>query len=214
VKEAASDPVAAGMMGLSTYLGHVGGDLVQLLMCSSIFAGILACHNILARYVYSLSVDGALPKCLASVHRKHGSPYWASCVVSLVSFVALLVAIVEKVQANIAYATLMGIAGYALLGLMFETSVAVVFYFGREKEARAISGLSRTIIAPILATGGLGITLILATRNIADLTGGSELLSYALLAVVYLALVGGAIYARVLKKNRPDVYRRIGRQLL
>lgn len=210
LSKASGDPSTAALESIGRFLGHAGLEAVNVLMCSSIFACLLAIHNILARYVYSLSIDGTFPRQWSAVHKHHGSPYKASVLVSVVLLIALVAVILVKIEPYVGYAALVGVAGYALLLLQILTSASVINFF-RSTEHNA--GVWRTLIAPLMSLTGLCATAWLATINIGLLTG-NERVAAALLACIFGTLIGGGAYAVLLKTRRPEVYRAIGRQVV
>lgn len=203
-----NDPSNAGMGVIEMYLGNVGVSIVHTLVCTSIFACVLAIHNILARYIYSLSVDGVLFKSLSVVHPTHESPYRASGLVAIITVLSLIAAIYSGVEPYTGYASLVGIAGYTLLILQILTTVAVLVFFSRTPNSVSIV---KTKVAPVLALIGLGVTAWLATENIGLLTG-SESTAMILLAFLFGSLIFGCVYAIRLKASAPLVYKAIGRQ--
>ncbi|MNM21407.1 Putrescine importer PuuP [compost metagenome] len=203
-----NDPSNAGMAVIEMYLGNVGVSIVHTLVCSSIFACVLAIHNILARYIYSLSVDGVLFKSLSVVHPAHESPYRASGLVAVITILSLIAAIYSGVEPFSGYASLIGIAGYTLLILQILTTVAVIIFFS--KTPNNVSNM-KTKVAPALALVGLSMTAWLATENIGLLTG-SESVAHILLAFLFGSLLFGCVYAIRLKRSAPLVYKAIGRQ--
>lgn len=203
-----ADPSNAGMAVIEMYLGGVGVSIVHTLMCTSIFACVLAIHNILARYIYSLSVDGVFPKGFSVVHPKHGSPHRASASVMIITLLSLCVVVYSKVEPYSGYASLIGIAGYTLLILQILTTLAVIVFF-----ARTPNNVSawKTKVAPVLSLIGLSVTGWLATANIGLLTGSEEV-AIILMACLFGAMVVGVLYALRLKSTAPTVYQAIGRQ--
>lgn len=203
-----NDPSNAGLAAIEMYLGQAGVNLVHTLMATSIFACVLAIHNILGRYIYSLSIDGVFPRAFGAVHPTHGSPHKASASVFLITISSLAAVVYSKVDAYSGYASLIGIAGYTLLILQILTTVAVLVFFARHDHE---VGAWRSKIAPMLSLAGLLATGWLATANIGLLTG-SESVAFILLAFLLGSLVVGFIYALRLKSRAPQVYRAIGRQ--
>jgi amino acid transporter len=207
---AAASPATASLDSVGKFLGKVGLDVVSALTCTSIFACLLALHNILARYVYSLSSDGTLPKSWAAVHRVHGSPYKASLIVSIAGGFASLAMIASSVDPYGVYEALVGMAGYSLLILQIFTSLSVIVFFRR--KGPAVSAWKR-LYAPAASLLGLLVTGWEATKNI-DLLIGDPHVATCLLALVFGGLLFGVFYALVLRVRRPSTYRSIGRQSL
>jgi amino acid transporter len=206
----AAAPSTASLDNIGMFLGKVGLNAVSALTCTSIFACLLALHNILARYIYSLSSDAVFPKALCGIHAKHGSPYKASLVVSSVALCAVIVLVSLDVDAYAIYACLVGMAGYALLLLQILTSLAVIVFFGRSSLK---VGVWKTRYIPAVSLVGLVVTFWFATSNVEELTGNLRL-ALMLLASVFLFLLFGMIFALVLKRREPRTYAAIGRQTL
>jgi amino acid transporter len=212
VDATAADPVGSVMASVDEYLGKTALDIFMVLLCTSIFAAVLAMHNITARYLFSMGRDQVFPRALAKVHVKHGSPYASSLATSGIALIFLIVVLAIGADGNALYAKLAGIALYALLVLLLITSAAIPMYFRKHPE-NDISAW-KTTVAPVVAGVGFAIALVLATKNAAFLVGGSQSAANVLIGVFIAALVLGIAYALVLRKTRPDTYVRIGRQEL
>lgn len=76
---------------IRSYMGKVSEDIVNVLLITSLFACILALHNVVVRYQYIMSRYGVLPAGISSVHTEHSSPHVSSFVQSCTSFVGLLI---------------------------------------------------------------------------------------------------------------------------
>ncbi len=210
VEATAGDPTTTTLGTIGRYLGVVTQDVVTVLLCTSVFAALVAIHNVSARYLYSLSVDRVLPAAVGMAHPRHGSPYRASMVASGVTLALMVVLSCLGVGPATLYANLVGIGGYGFLLLMFLTSLAVIRYFRTNPQFEL--GPWRSVIAPILAAVGLLSGIVLASVNIETLIGGSSALAAGLLVLFYGSIAGGAVFALRLRRSRPDVYARIGRE--
>ncbi len=210
VHATATDPVGSVLSSVDKYLGQTALDITQVLLCSSVFAAVLATHNIIARYLFSMGRDRVFPRKLAAVHPKHGSPHTASLATSGIAIVFLIAVLAVGADGNALYAKLAGIALYALLVLLLLTSVSIPLYFRKHVDHGI--GAWKTTIAPLLSGLAFAVALVLATKNAAFLVGGSQTAANLLIAVFIAALLLGIGYALVLRKQRPDAYARIGRQ--
>lgn len=210
VKASAADPTGAAFATAEVYLSKIGVDVVNLLLCTSIFAANLAAHNVSTRYIYSLSVDGIFPKALSSVHKKQQSPHRASILVSVITVLSIAACVALNGNPATLYATLVGIGGYALILLLLLTSIGVVVYFRRKPGIKA--RILKTVVAPSLAVVGLAIAFVIATQNVDVMIGGSMPLAIALVVLFFALLVIGIVVAFILRRTRPEVYVRIGRQ--
>lgn len=181
VEASATDPTGTVMTVVSQLLGKIVMDVMIALLCSSIFAANLATHNISARYLYSLSVDRVFPAALSRVHSRHDSPHVASLATSVIAVIFLAIVVIAGAPGATLYAVLVGVGGYALILLLTLTSAAVVLYFHKRPELKVNRWKSQ--VAPVAATLGLIVAVVLATQNIAVMIGGDEALAVFLMAL-------------------------------
>ncbi|MFD5228798.1 APC family permease [Streptomyces qaidamensis] len=203
----------AGMFSeaIQSYVGTWASHVVTVLVVTSAFAAVLSVQNILARYVYSLGVDRVLPPALSTVHPRHGSPSVSSVTVTAVKVLILLVLAVAADDTAAVYGQFGGTGGFAVLVLMFLTSVSVVVFFWRRRDIVDVS-LWHRFIAPALGAIGLGAVLWLAVTNFTTMTGGSMAVAVGFQVAVWAVFLAGVVLALVYRSRRPDVYARIGRQ--
>lgn len=208
----------ASMFGdlAATYVDSVVPGIVNVLVISSTFACLLAQHNAVARYAYSLGKDGALPRILGVAHARHHSPFVASIIVSGLE-IAAVIAIAAGTAFDTAgtdaftvYIRLNGLGAIVVVAMLVLVSVAVLVYFRQHKVPGR--GVWKTTVAPALALGGLASVLVLSFLNVDALIGAGLLGSLSFTLFIPLVWVGGIVYARWLKKAKPAVYEKIGRQ--
>jgi len=187
-----------------TYLGKVGGDIIQVLFVTSLFACILSFHNIVSRYLFSLSANRVLPHGLSVPHKKFGSPARAS----VTAFVIVLVLVLAAVALNLDpitqfYTWLGGISSVGIVLLLALTSVAVLAIFAKDKH-----NLSpwKTIVAPVLGLIGLLAFLFLILQNLPALLAENDgaawaygAFSWGVLIILALAFIAGPIFAAIRK---------------
>ena len=205
---ASADAASISLDAIGLFLGKAGLETVNVLLCTSVFACLLALHNILARYVYCLSIDGTFPRAWAAVHERHGSPHRASVFVTVVMLIIVVGAIECGVVPYEGYAILTGVGGYALLLLLILTSLSVLAFFAFKVKGASIW---KTKLAPLIGFLLLSSAGFLATMNLEVLTGNVQI-AEALVAIIFGTLAAGCLYARRLKKTKPAVYAAIGRQ--
>jgi amino acid transporter len=210
VEVATADPTGSMEDSIGEFAGHAVMNIASVLVVTSTFATVLAAHNVVARYIYNLSVDGVFPRVLSDVHEKFGSPHRASVATTCLNFLAIVPFAIIGVAPDVVYPVYVGILSYVLILVLLGTSIAIPLYMRRNHPND--STIWHTTIAPSLAAVGFVIALVLATVNISLLIPGSKTLAYGVLVAIYAVAVGGAILARFYRNNRPDVYRRIGRQ--
>lgn len=213
VKAANDNPSAMFGDAVGRYLNHTFVDLVTVLLLSSIFAALVAVQNMMSRYLYSMGVDGTLPKGLGVAHPRFRSPHRASVVVSVLLFAGVLPFAIAGSDSVLLYGRLAGVGGFAIMVLMLLASVAVVAFFARS-STRHDASVWQTMIAPGLAVIGLGTIVWLAIDNFSTVTGTTGGLS-TFLAITTFAMLGiGMALGAFYRARKPDVYQRIGRQHL
>jgi amino acid transporter len=196
---------------MGKYVGRFGVDLAAVLVVTSIFAGLLCMQNIMSRYLYSLGMDGALPKLLARVHPRNKSPYVGSLVATICVALLEVPFIFNGADPTTLYARQSGIGAYGYLALMLITSVAIAGYFIRHPAPVKMSRL-RTFVAPVVAAVGLGYVFYLAATNFETMVGVTGEPAMMLQIAVWLVPLAGMLLALYLRAKKPGSYRRIGRQ--
>jgi amino acid transporter len=208
---AESDPASMFPTAYGVYLGPVMKDLATVLVLTSMFASALATHNIFARYTYSLGVDGALPRRLGSVHPKQGSPHVASVTASIVAALVVAVVAIAGFDPGLFYGPAAGVGSFCVLILMLLTMFAVVLFF-RRRGAQEGDSLWSTLIAPVIAGAGVTAIIVLVLANANDFIGSPTALSITFILGIVLLFGSGLIVAQRIKRTRPEVYARLGRQ--
>lgn len=195
VAAATSDPEGLLSSVTRQYLGPVGADLIVPLFVTSTFAAALTWHNILSRYILSLSSQTLLPRRLAAVHPKHDSPHRGSLAVTAaaVGVVALAVAFgLDPMSQLYTWTSGLGSVGYVILLVL--TCSAVLAYFRRESHGTSVL---RTLVTPLLALAGLLVILAAMLLNLDLLTGGDQSVSVAIIMLLVGALALGPVMGRL-----------------
>jgi len=173
------------------YIGLVGSDVITVLYFTSLFACILAFHNVASRYVFALSQRDVLPASLSQPHALHGSPHRASSWISGVVAAGILLAVVFNLDpAAQFYTWFAGATTVGVVVLMIATSVAVLVFFGRDHRGHSVW---RVRVAPVLGLVGLLGALVLILTNLKDLVGGSSVLAWVIVGVLVGALAVGVL---------------------
>ncbi|MFD6063748.1 APC family permease [Rhodococcus wratislaviensis] len=210
VAATAADPAGAFLGTVQTFVGTAGVDIIQVLLVSSIFAGMLATHNVFSRYVFNLAADGVLPKSVARVHPRHGSPHRGSLFTTLISLAGVIVLIAIGSDPALLYAQLSGGFGYSVIMLLLFTSVAMAVFMFR--QAPAGSTVFHRFVCPALACASFVVVLWLATANIDVLITAGDWVVGGMLLFFYGVVALGIALAMWFKKNKKTTYQRIGRQ--
>ena len=203
VELAQADPSALLPNATEQYLGAVGLHIVQVLFVTSLFACILSFHNIVARYVFTLSNRKVFPGHFGEAHIKHRSPHIASGVDAVVVAVGIIVAVLFKLDPVTQFYTwLAGISTVGVTTLLIATTVAVLAFFARRKRAGELDVSPwRAFVAPGFGLAGLLVAFAVILQNLPSLVGESTPIAIGVVAllVAFFALGAG------LAARRPQV---------
>lgn len=175
------------------YVGSTMTDVMNWLVLTSLFAVVLAFHNTLARYLYSLGRAGVLPSALGRTRPSDGAPYVASLAQTCITAVIVgAFAIFDADPFLNLFAWLVGLGTLGVLVLMAITCIAVVAFFRR---SGADTNPWRTLVAPLLGFAGLVVAIYLVLHNFDILTGEtSGLVPLMPLLIPIAALVGLGVW--------------------
>lgn len=194
VEAANNDP--SGLLPTATqeYLGTAGLHIVQVLFVTSLFACILSFHNIVARYVFTLSNRNVFPGLLGDAHERHGSPHLASGVDAVVVGVAIVLGILFGLDPVTQFYTwLAGISTVGVTTLLIATTVAVLAFFARRRKTGQLEiSTWRAFVAPGLGLAGLVISFILILQNLPGLVGDSTPIAIGVVALLVAFFAVGA----------------------
>ncbi|MCC8927011.1 APC family permease [Rhodococcus sp. I2R] len=171
------------------FLGAAASETVSVLLLTSLFAALLAFHNAIARYLYSLGRKGILPARLGRTHGRHGSPYFGSAVQTVSALVVLAAfALGGADPIRQIFSWMSGVSTVCILVLMILVSASVIVFFRKcaEDDRRW-----HTRIAPVLGAMGLLGILALVLSNFTTLIGGSSFIAVVLLGSIVVVFVGG-----------------------
>ncbi|MBG0741373.1 APC family permease [Paeniglutamicibacter antarcticus] len=201
---------------LTTNGAVIVSDTAQVLFVTSLLAALIAFHNAVARYAFSLGREGVLPRSLARVNRRH-APVAGSLAQSALAIVMLAIFAIAGTGSDLGtlypvltfFSWLTNTGAFGLVLLLVMISVAVIGYF--RKHAAGYSLWTR-IVAPALAALTLGTVFVLIVVNFNVLIGsdGFSPLSWILPALVVVPGIAGLFWGLRLKKKRPEIYRGIG----
>lgn len=200
---------------LAEYVAPWMPQVIAILMITSAFATTLAQHNTVTRYLYSFGKDGVLWKKLSKVHPTSTSPYIASIVLSSVEIIAIAILMVTSGFEPMGdgpfnfYVRTGGLGAATLIFALCFVCIAIFMFFRKNPQFEV--GLWKGTVTPILAFIGLFFILICAILNIDELIGMSYGASLGLACIIPVLFLFGFFYAKYLKKNKYEVYQRIGR---
>jgi amino acid transporter len=192
---AAEDPVNFVTAVNTAFVGAFSTDLMQVLVVTSVFAVLLAFHNTLARYMFSLGRGGLLPAWLGRTHHRFHSPHRASVVQSVITLVILSAFMAAGADPfTQLYAWFVGLGTLAVLVLQAAAAVSTIAFFRR----RGGGPVWQTLVAPLLGAVGLAAGIVLAILNfevLTGITGGAGALLPWLIPVAALVALATAFAA-------------------
>lgn len=207
VGEAAAARQGALVLGVTgDQLGRPALVAAQVMLCTSLFAAVLAMHNATNRYLYVLGRDRVLPRWLGAVHPRHRSPHRAGVVQIGLTVVVVAAFAAAGLDPYLNLSTSMIALGtLGIVVLQALAMLSVIGYFLR----RADRHWWRTMLAPALGFAGLAVGTVLVLGNFALLTGTGSVLVTSLPWLLAVAAVAGTGFALVLRRARPDRYARL-----
>ncbi|GAA1249047.1 APC family permease [Prauserella halophila] len=213
-----ADPATLVARVTDRYLGQVGSAAVGVLLIASMFAAVLALHNVLTRYFHSMSRARLLPSGIGEVHPRHRSPHRASLLQIGIATVVIVLDTVAGLAPETVFTWFAGIGTLAIVVLMTVTCLAVVTYFARSAVPPSPW---QGYVAPLAGLGGLGVAAWLIGSNFpllvddVDAAGNPAwgAVSYVLLAVVILAPALGTVQALLVRARNPEAFTGITQKL-
>ncbi len=187
-----------------TYLGSWASTAMMLLLLSSVVTSLLAFHNAACRYARAIADEGLLPAALGRIHPRTRTPYIAGATQTVLAFLVVggfAVANADPYSQLLIWVNTPGVLGIIVLQIL--TALAVPNFFRRIQHDE---GPWRTIVAPVLATVGLSIALLLILSNMSLLTNASNGVNVVLALIVPSVLLLGMLWAQWLRLNRPTAY--------
>lgn len=162
------DPAAVLFSIASEYVGEWMATVMSWLVLSSLFAGLLAFQNSLARYFFAMGRAGVFSERLDHTNR-FGAPGNGSIVASVITAIVVVVFIIRGWDPvlNMFY-WFSAVAVIAIVLVEILVSIAVIAYFRKTKEDTRVW---HTIIAPVLAALGLVLGLYLLMSRFAIFAG-------------------------------------------
>ncbi|MEV5481519.1 MULTISPECIES: APC family permease [Streptomyces] len=200
----AKDPTSVVFNVTGQYVGGWAANTMYVLIISSVFAALLAFHNAINRYTFSLAREGILPARLSRTHPKHCSPHTAGVVqtaLAMVVVAAFAIAHADPYRQLLIWVNTPGVIGIVLLQAL--TALAVPLYFQRTAHNE---GVVRTVVAPAVSAVLMAGALYLMISKIVLLTGASATVNNVLMGCVPAVLVAGYAVAAVVRSKRREAY--------
>jgi amino acid transporter len=204
-------PIPLGV--LDTHYGGAVSKLGNLLLITSIVAAMISFHNSFARYVFGMARERVLAARLGHIRpgARGGAPVGGSLLQSAIALVVIAAfALAGSDPVTTMFTWLSSMAAIGVMLLMLATSLSVIVFFGRGGGSGET--LWQRVWAPALGAVVLAVVLLITMANLYKLlnTPRFALLTWILPGIIVLAAVVGLLWARVLQRSRPEVYRNIG----
>lgn len=209
--QALKDPTTF-LFGLSDR--YVGGWLTQImsvLFVSSLFAGVLAFHNGVARYMYVAGREKLLPSSIGVTHPVFQSPHVASIVQTVIAIIVVtLFAFTGQNPVLQLFSWLTNVGTLGIIILMAVASFSVIAFFRR--NAGLEPNILKSTILPLISGVALIVVIYQIVINFGGLSGASGFIGIFLPSLVLIAALVGLLLAMKLKSSSPKDIARLGSQ--
>ena len=201
------DPTTFLFILADRYVGNGIVTVMSMLLVTSLFAGVLAFHNGVARYLYVAGREGLLPRALGVTHPVFQSPHVGSIVQTVTAvLVVALFAFTEQDPVLALFSWLTNVGTLAIMLLMSFTAFAIVAFFGRKPELEGNAVVTKVL--PVLTGVILAALVIYIAVNFGSIAGASGALAIVLPGLVVIAaIIGLALAARLKAADEPGFAR-------
>lgn len=191
------------------YVGHWIAAVMSILFITSLFAGVLAFHNGVARYMYVAGREGLLPKAVGVTHPVFQSPHVGSMIQTVIAVIVVaLFAFTGQDPVLALFSWLTNVGTLAIILLMAFTAFAIVAFFGRNPYLEP--NVLVTKILPVI-TGLILLALVFyISANFGAIAGANGILAVLLPGLVVVAAIIGFIAAARLKSVDAIGFARLG----
>lgn len=199
----AQDPTAMFTMG-AQYWGEWAVPVLFAIAIVDAFAVAMACLNTVARVLYAMARDGALPRPLGITQTTYQTPHIANGTVLLLSLIVALVFSTMEGGWSLEFGFLSGTGAIALEVVYIYIAIAAIFYFKRIMGANY--SVFKHMIVPVIAVLG----------PLAALWGSVQPQGGLLNAMPYVVvgwIVLGIVLISALRSSRPELVAKLGRDL-
>ena len=185
--------------------------LYQVLIVTATLAAIVTFHNNVSRYLFALGRQDLLWRPMGWTHPTRQTP-WVASVVQTVSVLVVVLAFALFDQDP--FATLFTWAtGIGAIGVILSQLLAAVAIFAFFRRTRVDRRTWNTAVAPLLSILGLGAFLVLTLSSLDVLLAVDGVVAVLMVALVFLALLGGMAYGVYLRRTSPTRFDALKRTL-
>ena len=203
------DPTTFLFILADRYVGHGIGTIMSILFVTSLFAGVLAFHNGVARYMYVAGREGLLPKSVGVTHPVFQSPHIGSVIQTVIAVLVIaLFAFTGQDPVLALFSWLTNVGTLAIILLMAFTAFAIVAFFSRNRGLES-NALVTTILPVVTGVILLALVIYIAV-NFGTIAGASGVLAVLLPGLVVIAALIGFVLAARLKGADSAGFARLG----
>ena len=203
------DPTTFLFILADRYVGHGIGTIMSILFVTSLFAGVLAFHNGVARYMYVAGREGLLPKSVGVTHPVFQSPHIGSVIQTVIAVLVIaLFAFTGQDPVLALFSWLTNVGTLAIILLMAFTAFAIVAFFSRNRGLES-NALVTTILPVVTGVILLALVIYIAV-NFGTIAGASGVLAVLLPGLVVIAALIGFVLAARLRGADSASFERLG----
>jgi len=209
ISEGGLNPAAVLFSLVESNVGHWLVIIMEWLVVSSLFAGLLAFQNANSRYIFALGRAGVLPKSLGKTNST-GAPIGGVIVTSALAVLVIVIFTVFQLDpiANLFF-WMSAITAVAIMLVEILVSVAVIRFFMKNPGTHWFKAL----VAPVLSVLMLAVGeyLLMSRFNLlsglaptVEESGNAWALSglgWILVLLPFIALIGGIIWGLINKHD-------------
>lgn len=191
------------------YVGHWIVVTMNVLFVTSLFAGVVAFHNGVARYMYVAGREGLLPKSVGVTHPVFQSPHVGSMIQTVIAILVIaLFAFTGQDPVLALFSWLTNVGTLAIILLMAFTAFAIVAFFSRNPELE--NNVVVTKVLPVI-TGVILLGLVYyISVNFGAIAGANGVLAVVLPGLVLIAAIIGFAAAARLKSVDAAGFAKLG----
>jgi amino acid transporter len=209
ISEGGANPAAVLFFLVNENVGPWLVTVMEWLVVSSLFAGLLAFQNANARYVFALGRAGVLPASLGKTNAS-GAPVGGVIVTSALAAVVILLFVIQGLDPIMnLFFWMSAITAIAIMVVEILVSIAVIRYFMQNPGTH----IFKAVIAPALSALllSVGLYLLMSRFNLLSSLAPSPEesmkawsltpLGWILVLLPFMALVVGFIWGLINKKE-------------
>ena len=191
------------------YVGHWITVVMNILFITSLFAGVLAFHNGVARYMYVAGREGLLPKSVGVTHPQFQSPHVGSLIQTVIAaLVVALFAATGQDPVLALFSWLTNVGTLAIILLMAFTAFAIVAFFGRNPGLESNPVVTKVL--PVVTGLILLVLVYYISVNFGAIAGANGVLAVLLPGLVVIAALIGFLAAIRLRSFDAAGFARLG----